>query len=107
LTIAETALCYPRNSTTQSKKLRTYEHTRSNPTGRLVTPCPIQYQSGASAWSKSHQLAKFWDVYREDKELCKKIMGEAGITLGKFRDLWELTWWSDDELKVSPNNRFR
>jgi superfamily II DNA or RNA helicase len=26
-------------------------------------------------------------------------MADAGISIGKFRDLWQLTWWSDDALK--------
>lgn len=55
---------------------------------RLIKKCPIEKE--------------FWDIYRQDKELCKKIMSEAGISLGKFRDLWELTWWSDEELKFRP-----
>jgi len=55
---------------------------------RLIKKCPIEKE--------------FWDIYREDKELCKKIMADAGISLGKFRDNWELSWWSDEELKFRP-----
>jgi superfamily II DNA or RNA helicase len=62
-------------------------------------PVQLNTKRGIRMVKKSPIGKEFWDVYREDKELCKKIMGEAGITLGKFRDLWELTWWSDEQLK--------
>ena len=62
-------------------------------------PVQLNTKRGVRMVRKSPIGKTFWDVYREDKELCKKIMADAGITLGKFRDLWELTWWSDDELK--------
>ena len=65
-------------------------------------PVQLNTKRGIRMVKKSPIGKAFWDVYREDKELCKKIMADAGITLGKFRDLWELTWWSDEQLKFRP-----
>ena len=65
-------------------------------------PVQLNTRNGLRQVKKSPVEKEFWDIYREDKELCRKIMGEAGISLGKFRDRWELTWWSDEELKFRP-----
>jgi superfamily II DNA or RNA helicase len=41
----------------------------------------------------------FWKVYKEDKETFKEQLAAAGISMGKFREEWALSWWSDENLK--------
>jgi superfamily II DNA or RNA helicase len=64
-------------------------------------PVQLNTKRGLRLVKKAPVSSEFWDIYREDRELCKKIMADAGISLGKFRDLWQLTWWSDDALKFA------
>ena len=35
----------------------------------------------------------FWDLWRTHKS----EMREAGISVGKYRDEWQVTWWQDDD----------
>ena len=62
-------------------------------------PIQLNTKRGVRLLKKAPVEQAFWKVYGEDKELFKKQMGDAGIQLGKFRDEWQLTWWSDDQLK--------
>jgi len=64
-------------------------------------PVQLNTKRGLRLVRKAPVSSEFWDTYRDERELCKKIMGEAGISIGKFRDLWQLTWWSDDSLKFA------
>ena len=62
-------------------------------------PIQLNTKRGVRLLKKAPIEQAFWKVYGEDKELFKKQMGDAGIQLGKFRDEWQLTWWSGDDLK--------
>lgn len=62
-------------------------------------PIQLNTKRGVRLLKKAPIEQAFWKVYAEDKELFKKQMGDAGIQLGKFRDEWQLTWWSGDDLK--------
>jgi superfamily II DNA or RNA helicase len=62
-------------------------------------PIQLNTKRGVRLLKKAPIEQAFWKVYGEDKELFKKQMCDAGIQLGKFRDEWQLTWWSDDQLK--------
>ena len=62
-------------------------------------PIQLNTKRGVRLLKKAPIEQAFWKVYGEDKELFKKQMGDAGIQLGKFRDEWQLTWWSTDDLK--------
>ena len=62
-------------------------------------PIQLNTKRGVRLLKKAPIEQAFWKVYGEDKELFRKQMGDAGIQLGKFRDEWQLTWWSDDQLK--------
>ena len=64
-------------------------------------PVQLNTKRGLRLVKKAPVSSEFWEIYKHDRELCKKIMGEAGISIGKFRDLWQLTWWSDDSLKFA------
>jgi hypothetical protein len=44
----------------------------------------------------------FWSVYREDSEGYKEFFRSVGMSMTKFRDEWEMAWWSDDQLKFKP-----
>jgi superfamily II DNA or RNA helicase len=62
-------------------------------------PIQLNTKRGVRLLKKAPITQAFWKVYGKDKELFKKQMADAGIQLGKFRDEWQLTWWSDDQLK--------
>ena len=62
-------------------------------------PIQLNTKRGVRLLKKAPIEQAFWKVYGEDKEVFKKQMSDAGIQLGKFRDEWQLTWWSDDQLK--------
>ena len=62
-------------------------------------PIQLNTKRGVRLLKKAPIEQAFWKVYGEDKELFKKQMSDAGIQLGKFRDEWQLTWWSSDDLK--------
>lgn len=62
-------------------------------------PIQLNTKRGVRLLKKAPITQQFWKVYGEDKELFKKQMGDAGIQLGKFREEWQLTHWSDDQLK--------
>jgi superfamily II DNA or RNA helicase len=64
-------------------------------------PVQLNTKRGLRLVRKAPVSSEFWDIYKHDRELCKKIMADAGISIGKFRDLWQLTWWSDDSLKFA------
>jgi len=62
-------------------------------------PIQLNTKRGVRLLKKAPITDQFWKVYREDKEIFKEQMSKAGITLGKFREEWGLSWWSDDQLK--------
>jgi len=62
-------------------------------------PIQLNTKRGVRLLKKAPITQAFWKVYGEDKELFKKQMADAGIQLGKFREEWQLTHWSDDQLK--------
>lgn len=41
--------------------------------------------------------SEFWTLYREDKELIKQALSSMGIQLSKFREQWQLAWWSRED----------
>jgi superfamily II DNA or RNA helicase len=62
-------------------------------------PIQLNTKRGVRLLKKAPITEQFWKVYREDKELFKEQMSKAGITLGKFREEWGLSWWSTEDLK--------
>jgi len=62
-------------------------------------PIQLNTKRGTRLLMKAPLTQAFWKVYAEDRELFKKQMTDAGIFVGKFRDEWQLTWWSDEQLK--------
>jgi len=64
-------------------------------------PIQLNTKRGVRLLKKAPITDQFWKVYREDRELFKEQMAKAGINLGKFREEWGLSWWSDDQLKFN------
>jgi superfamily II DNA or RNA helicase len=62
-------------------------------------PIQLNTKRGPRLLKKAPITQAFWKVYGEDKELFKKQMADAGINLGKFREEWQLTHWSTEDLK--------
>lgn len=68
-------------------------------------PMQLNTKRGARLMKKAPITGAYWTVYREDPEGFKAAFREAGITMSKFREVWELAWWSGDDLKFKalPN----
>jgi len=65
-------------------------------------PMQLNTKRGPRLLKKSPIGKAFWSVYREDSEGYKNFFREVGMSMTKFRDEWELAWWSDDQLKFKP-----
>jgi superfamily II DNA or RNA helicase len=64
-------------------------------------PVTLNTRNGPRLLRKAPITKEFWSEYGKDKELYKQILRTAGISVGKYRDLWELTWWSNADLKFA------
>jgi superfamily II DNA or RNA helicase len=62
-------------------------------------PIQLNTKRGVRLLRKAPIEDAFWKVYKEDRETFKEQLAAAGISMGKFRDEWALSWWSDDQLK--------
>ena len=62
-------------------------------------PIQLNTKRGVRLLRKAPIEDAFWKVYKEDRELFKEQLAAAGISMGKFRDEWALSWWSDENLK--------
>jgi superfamily II DNA or RNA helicase len=62
-------------------------------------PIQLNTKRGVRLLRKAPIEDAFWKVYKEDKETFKEQLAAAGISMGKFREEWALSWWSDENLK--------
>jgi superfamily II DNA or RNA helicase len=62
-------------------------------------PIQLNTKRGVRMLRKAPIEDAFWKVYKEDKETFKEQLAKAGISMGKFREEWALSWWSDESLK--------
>jgi len=62
----------------------------------------LNTKRGPRLLKKSPIGKAFWSVYRESPDKYKEFFREVGMSMTKFRDEWELAWWSDDQLKFKP-----
>jgi superfamily II DNA or RNA helicase len=62
-------------------------------------PISLNTKRGPRLLRKAPITQAFWRLYRESPEQFKAAFREAGINLGKFREQWELSWWSGPDLK--------
>lgn len=67
-------------------------------TVELSQPMSTSTKRGPRLLRKASVTSEFWDMYRDDKEEYKQVMGQLGLQLSKFRDQWELAWWSREDL---------
>lgn len=67
-------------------------------TVELSQPMSTSTKRGPRLLRKASVTSEFWDMYRDDKEEYKQVMGQLGLQLSKFRDQWELAWWSKEDL---------
>ena len=65
-------------------------------------PMQLNTKRGPRLLKKSPIRKAFWDIYRESPDKYKEFFREVGMSMTKFRDEWELAWWSDDQLKFKP-----
>jgi len=65
-------------------------------------PMQLNTKRGPRLLKKSPIGKAFWNVYRENSEGYKEFFRSVGMSMTKFRDEWELAWWSDDQLKFKP-----
>lgn len=61
-------------------------------------PMSTSTKRGPRLLRKASVTSEFWELYREDKDDYKQVMGDLGLQLSKFRDAWELAWWSRADL---------
>lgn len=62
-------------------------------------PIQLNTKRGVRLLRKAPIEDAFWKVYKIDRETFKEQLAAAGISMGKFREEWALSWWSDDQLK--------
>ena len=65
-------------------------------------PMQLNTKRGPRLLKKSPIGKAFWSVYRESPDKYKEFFREVGMSMTKFRDEWEMAWWSDDQLKFKP-----
>jgi len=61
-------------------------------------PMSTSTKRGPRLLRKASVTSEFWALYREDKDDYKQVMGDLGLQLSKFRDAWEIAWWSRADL---------
>lgn len=61
-------------------------------------PMSTTTKRGPRLLRKASVTPEFWDLYRADKDDYKQVMGDLGLQLSKFRDEWEIAWWSRSDL---------
>ena len=65
-------------------------------------PINLNTKRGPRLLRKAPITQSFWSIYRGSPEEFKAAFREAGINMSKYREQWELAWWSDDQLKFRP-----
>lgn len=61
-------------------------------------PMSTTTKRGPRLLRKASVTSEFWTLYRADKDDYKQVMGDLGLQLSKFRDAWEIAWWSRADL---------
>jgi superfamily II DNA or RNA helicase len=64
-------------------------------------PVQLNTKRGPRIMRKAPIEKEFWDIYTPQRDEFKPALNEAGIQIGKWREQWQLSWWSDE------NGRFR
>ena len=70
-------------------------------------PIQLNTKRGVRLLKKAPLTRRYWEVYRENPEGFKEAFRQAGISMTKFREEWELAWWSDEKLKFPALAEFK
>lgn len=62
-------------------------------------PLQVNTRNGPRMIRKAPIEDAFWSIYRTDRDRFKELLGKSGMSMGKFREEWSLTWWSDEDGK--------
>ena len=62
-------------------------------------PIHLNTKRGPRLLKKAPIEKAFWAIYRENPEGFKSAFREAGISMTKFREVWELAWWSGEDMR--------
>lgn len=65
-------------------------------------PIHLNTKRGPRLMMKAPITKKFWHIYRDDPEKIKEVFRSVGINMSKYREVWELAWWSDENFKFRP-----
>jgi hypothetical protein len=76
--------------------------TRLMETVEWSQPIQLNTKRGPRLLKKAPIEKAFWSIYRENPEGFKSAFREAGISMTKFREVWELAWWSGEDMRFKP-----
>jgi hypothetical protein len=65
-------------------------------------PLQLNTRNGPRKVRKAPIGSQFWDIYRGDRERFKELLRRSNVSIGRFRDVWQLTWWSREDLSFGP-----
>lgn len=65
-------------------------------------PISLNTKRGPRLLKKAPIEKGFWSIYRENPEGFKSAFRDAGISMTKFREVWELAWWSGEDMRFKP-----
>jgi superfamily II DNA or RNA helicase len=65
----------------------------------FADPVRLNTKIGLRMVRKSPLGLDFWGAWNAASDAEKSAMKKAGFSLGKYREVWEMSWWSDDKLR--------
>lgn len=69
-------------------------------------PMRKETKRGVRLLRTADATSEFWTIYREDKEVVKQSLSSMGIQLSKFREQWQLAWWSREDLSFATDSSY-
>jgi len=65
-------------------------------------PLNLNTRNGPRRVRKAPITPEFWRVWETDRDRFKALLQRSNVTLGKFREVWQLTHWSREDLTFGP-----
>jgi hypothetical protein len=65
-------------------------------------PLNLNTRNGPRRVKKAPITPQFWSVWETDRDRFKALLQRSNATIGKFREVWQLTWWSREDLTFGP-----
>jgi superfamily II DNA or RNA helicase len=65
-------------------------------------PLKANTRYGPRRIKKAPITKQFWAVWETDRERFKALLKRSNVSIARFRDMWELTWWSREDLSFAP-----